>query len=225
MKYKYIIFDLDGTLLDTSEGLIKSINYTLDVMGYPKISDEEKYSFIGPPIKVSLKNKFNLSEEDADFSTNVFRDRYKNYDLYEAKLYDGIIELLELLKFNNIKMSVATYKREDYAISLLEYFKLKKYFEIIRGSDYLSKMTKTDIMDACLIYKNNISKNQILMIGDSESDYISSKKLFIDFLGVTYGFGFKRENINKYKDIILVNSVYEIKKFLNNKKEDKIKCL
>ena len=214
-KYKYIIFDLDGTLLDTSEGLVKSIDYTLDIMGYPQISDEEKYSFIGPPIKDSLKNKFNLSEEDADFSTNVFRDRYKNYNLYEAKLYDGITELLELLKFNNINMSVATYKREDCAISLLEYFKLKKYFGIIKGADYLNKMSKVDIIEACLIYKN-ISKNQTLIIGDSESDYIYSKKISIDFLGVTYGFGFKKENINNYKNITLVDSVYEIETFLNN---------
>ena len=223
IKYKYIIFDLDGTLLDTSEGIIKSINYTLDIMGYPQISEKEKYSFIGPPIKTSLINKFNLSDKDADFATNVFRNRYKDYDLYGAKLYDGIIDLLEFLKFNNINMSVATYKREDYALSLLEYFELKKYFGIIKGADYFNKMTKTDIVEACLIYKN-INKGQTLMIGDSESDYISSKNISINFLGVTYGFGFKKDNINNYKNIDFVNNASEIKTFLNNEREE-IKCL
>lgn len=213
--YKYIIFDLDGTLLDTSEGIIKSINYTLDKMGYHQISEEEKYSFIGPPIKTSLKNKFNLNDEEADFATNIFRDRYKDYDLYNAKLYGGIMELLELLEFNNINMAVATYKREDYASSLLKYFDLKKYFSIVRGADYFNKMTKIDIISACLIYKN-ISKNETLMIGDSESDYMSSRNLSINFLGVTYGFGFKKDDINSYKNIDFVNNAYEIKTFLNN---------
>lgn len=212
-KYKYIIFDLDGTLFDTSEGIIKSINYTLDKMGYPQISEEEKYSFIGPPIKTFLKNKFNLSDEDADFATNIFRDRYKNYDLYNAKLYDGIKELLEALKFNNINTAIATYKREDLALSLVKYFELKNYFNIIKGADYSGKMTKTDIIESCLIYKN-ISRNQTLMIGDSKSDYISSKNLSINFLGVTYGFGFKKDNVSDYKDIMFVNNIHEIKNFL-----------
>lgn len=213
-KYKYIIFDLDGTLFDTSEGIIKSINYTLDKMGYPQISEEEKYSFIGPPIKTSIQNKFNLSDEDADFATNIFRDRYKNYDLYNAKLYDGIKELLELLKFNNINMAVATYKREDLALSLVEHFELKKYFDIIKGADSSNKMTKTDVIASCLIYEN-IKRNQILMIGDSESDYISSQNLSINFLGVTYGFGFKKNNIDDYKNIMFVHNIYEIKKILD----------
>lgn len=213
-KYKYIIFDLDGTLFDTSEGIIKSINYTLDKMGYPQISEEEKYSFIGPPIKTSIQNKFNLSDEDADFATNIFRDRYKNYDLYNAKLYDGIKELLELLKFNNINMAVATYKREDLALSLVEHFELKKYFDIIKGADSFNKMTKTDVIASCLIYEN-IKRNQILMIGDSESDYISSQNLSINFLGVTYGFGFKKNDIDNYKNIMFVNNIYEIKKNLD----------
>lgn len=212
-KYKYVIFDLDGTLLDTSEGIIKSINYTLKELGYPDISDEEKYSFIGPPIKKSLQDKFGLSEDEANIATDIFRNRYKDFDLYFANLYTDIIKLLDLLMDNNINMAVATYKREDYALKLLKYFDLNKYFNIIKGSDFSNKMSKVDIINLCLIY-NDIKNNEILMIGDTYSDYTASEKLFIDFLGVTYGFGFKKENRYEYNNIKLVNSVSEIINFI-----------
>lgn len=212
-NYKYIIFDLDGTLLDTSEGIIKSINYTLKELGYPDIPNEEKYSFIGPPIKKSLQEKFALSENEANLATDIFRNRYKDFDLYFANLYMDIIKLLDLLLDNNIYMAVATYKREDYALKLLKYFNLNKYFSIIKGSDFSNKMSKVDIINSCLIYKN-IKNNEILMIGDTYSDYTASKKLSIDFLGVTYGFGFKIENNNNYHNIKLANSVLEVINFI-----------
>lgn len=88
-------------------------------MGYSELSDEEKYSFISPPIKISLEKKYNLNENDANIATNIFRDRYKNVDLYEAEIYPNVINLLKLLKENKIYTAIATYKREYYAIFIL----------------------------------------------------------------------------------------------------------
>lgn len=88
-------------------------------MGYSELSDEEKYSFISPPIKISLEKKYNLNENDANIATNIFRDRYKNVDLYEEEIYPNVINLLKLLKENKIYTAIATYKREYYAIFIL----------------------------------------------------------------------------------------------------------
>lgn len=207
--YKYIIFDLDGTLLNTSDGIIKSIDNTIKEMGLPDISFEMKKSFIGPPISESLKRIYDISDKKAKVGHDIFRKIYENNYLYNASIYDGIIDLLELLKINDIYMAIATYKKEDHAKKIISHFKLDNYFKIIKGSDKGNNLTKVDIIKNCLIY-SNISNSEILMIGDTESDYKATLKLDIDFLGVTYGFGFKE---NKY-NILLLNNAKEIIEFL-----------
>ncbi len=192
-KYDTILFDLDGTLLDTSKGILKSVDYTISKMGFTDIPLEKKKKFIGPPIQVSFQNTYNLDLKKANMAASVFRERYSTVDLFEAELYDGIIDLLNYLKLHNFKVGVATYKREDYAKRLLEKFKISKYFNCIEGSDFEGKYTKQDIINNCIKkLKNN--KDEILMIGDTENDKIGADKVGIDFLAVAYGFGYNRNN-------------------------------
>lgn len=96
--YKGIIFDLDGTLLDTSEGVLASIRHTIKTMNYRELPLETLLTFIGPPVKRSLMNHYGLTDQEADEATEVFRQQYKNKDLLKAKPYDGILELLKALK-------------------------------------------------------------------------------------------------------------------------------
>lgn len=209
--YKYIIFDLDGTLLNTSDGIIKSINNTIKKLSLPDISFETKKTFIGPPISESLKRIYNISDEKAKLGHSIFREIYENNYLYDASIYDGIIELLEFLNEKKIYMAIATYKKEEHAKKIITRFGLNKYFKIINGSNTENSLTKVNIIQNCFIY-SHINNNEILMIGDTESDYKAAMKLDINFVGVTYGFGFQ-ENKNNIK---LVNSAKEIIKFLKN---------
>lgn len=209
------IFDVDGTLLNGTEGIIKSVEYAISQMGLEIPTKNELISFVGPPIQNSAKQRFNLTDEEAQTFANIFRKKYADGDVLLAFVYDGIYELLDFLKQKNYKMGVATYKREDYAVNLMKHFKFDKYFDSICGADNNNKLTKFDILVNC---KNNLTSNndEIFMIGDSFHDAQAAEKLGVKFIGVTYGFGFKtKQDVNEYPNVLSANTPYEIIEFLN----------
>ena len=187
---KAVLFDLDGTLLDTSEGIIDSVRYTIAQLGYEPLPVETILKFVGPPIQNSLITYLGLTLEDAQKGANIFRDYYKNCALYKASPYPGIMELLIKLKKNGIKIVVATYKREDYAIDILKYFGIAEYCNVIHGADNDNKLTKADIVEMC-INEMNEEKMGVLLIGDTEHDAKGAQNSGIGFIGVTWGFGYK----------------------------------
>lgn len=211
---KAILFDLDGTLLDTSLGIMDSVRYTIAQLGYEPLSDETILKFVGPPIQNSLINNLGLSPEEAQNGANIFRDYYKNFALYKATLYPGIKDLLVELKNRGIKIGVATYKREDYAIDLLKYFGIADYCNIIHGADNENKLTKANIVEMCI---NEIGedKSEILLVGDTEHDAKGAQDSNIGFIAVTWGFGYKpTENKIEYPFVAIVNNTVEIIKYL-----------
>lgn len=212
-KYKHAIFDLDGTLLDTSGGILSSVSYVISINNLRKIEKEELLSFIGPPIQESFKRTYGISDSLAQQYGQAFRDRYKNYDLLIAEPYDGIYALMEKLKENGIIISVATYKREDYALTILEHFGFDKYAMSIHGADNDNQLKKKDIIALCISEINIVDKNKIVYIGDTKSDLNAAEALGIDFIGVNYGFGFK--NVKNY-----ANNPVEILRTMEDKDED-----
>lgn len=203
--YKTVLFDLDGTLMDTSEGLVCSIDDTIDFFNLTPLSMEIKKSFIGPPVIKSFKKTYNLTDEKSIEISNYFREIYKNKYLLKAKVYDGIFELLDLLRENNKKIAIATYKRDDYAKMLLSHFKIDKYCDFIQGADFENRLTKSDIVKICIDELKADTSNTVL-IGDSISDFIGAKENNIDFIGVSYGFGIFDKNLK----VINKNSVNEL---------------
>lgn len=205
-----IIFDVDGTLLDGTEGIIKSVKYTINKLKLPELSDNQLTLFVGPPIQNSAKNIFKLNDNDAQEFADIFRNQYASGDVFSARVYDGIYELLDYLKRNNIKTGVATYKREDYAIALMKHFNFEKYFTSICGADNNNKLSKLNILENC-IANFTLNKKEVIMIGDSLHDAEAAQKAGVEFIGVTYGFGFKTANdVNKYPNLFYANSPIEI---------------
>ena len=190
LPYPILLFDLDGTLLDTSEGIRKSVEETLRIMGLPQLPEEIIRSFVGPPINRSLQVTFNLSEADTIKGTNLFRDLYKTKYLFDAKPYPDLYEVLTDLKQAGYKLGVATYKREDYAIRLLDQFKLTAFFHVIHGCDFESRLSKTDIIRLTLKDMKCSVPKEAALIGDTIHDQRSAEECGISFLAVTYGFGF-----------------------------------
>lgn len=210
---KTVIFDVDGTLLDGTEGILSSVQYMIQKHNLANLLDDTLLTFVGPPIQDSLKRIYNMDDSQAQLCANTFRNKYKNEDVYKAKVYDGIYDLLDLLKTKGCKIGVATYKREDYAINLMKYFCFDKYFNSICGADNENKLKKIDIMKNCIDSLTSDNKNAI-MIGDSWHDAEAAQKLKVDFIGVTYGFGFRtKEDVMKYNSILSANSVSEIINF------------
>lgn len=190
-KYKLVIFDLDGTLLDTKEGILASVRYTIDRFGFPMVPEEKLLSFIGPPIQDSFAQAFDLKGSILQEIATVFRDRYAKKDLYKAKPYEGIYEVFEGLKKRNVQTAIATYKREDYARDVLHYFGFDRYTQNIFGGDHENKLKKKDIIQKCVRFASLSSNREALMVGDCLSDGIGAMQNQMDFIAVTYGYGFR----------------------------------
>lgn len=195
--YKLIIFDLDGTLLDTSEGILSSVKYTITKFKKNELTDAVLKTFVGPPIQTSFLNTYNIDNIEADKMADEFRNHYKNYDLLKAKPYVYISKVLEILKQKGLKLAVATYKRQDYAETIIQYFGFTRYIDVICGSDFEGKLSKTDIIIEAIKKSNVENYKDVLMIGDTIFDANGASNVGIDFLGVTYGFGFKDDQYFK----------------------------
>ncbi len=211
MKYEAVIFDVDGTLLNTREGILSSIGATLDDFGMRPIALEEEKFFIGPPIQRSLMEVYGLTKEEAQKFATAFRERYSKHEfLFRAKVYDGIIDLMKRLKDCGLKNAVATYKREDYAIDIVTHFGLGEHSYVIHGADNFNKLTKSDIIRLC-IEDMGLTPDKCVMVGDSDNDAIGAKGIGCPFVGVTYGFGFeKEEDVREFDHIGIAGKPEEI---------------
>jgi phosphoglycolate phosphatase len=214
-KYKAVIFDIDGTILDTRVGIVEAVKYTIDALQLNMLSEDQLNTFVGPPIQTSFITKYALSETEVQNAAYIFREYYKNISLLKAKPYDGIYDAMNKLKKQGFKIGIATYKRQDYAIKLLEHFRFDCYCESICGADDKNKLTKLDIIKNCLLDLGIRDKAQAVMVGDSEYDAIGAAEAGIDFIGVTWGFGFRTtEDVMRYRNVGCVNSMEVLRKIL-----------
>lgn len=208
MQYQAVFFDLDGTLMDTSEGVLKAIDYIIDTFHLLPLSRDVKRSFIGPPIQQSFQMHYGCTPERASELAAAWRDAYRLYFLLDAVPYNGIYDLLRFLRRKGIKSGVATNKREDYTLQLLEHFSFKPLFDCIVGSDFAGKRSKTDMIRLCMEYTGVTDADKCLMIGDTTSDMTAAREAGIAFLGVSYGFGYTKNSCTP--EILLANSCEEI---------------
>lgn len=207
MKYSHVIWDIDGTLLNTREGVISSVEYTLDYLGYSKENAEKTITF--PKIKDAFIQLYNMNDEQAQLATDLFRDRYKEFDLFKAVPYDGIYDVMKYLQENGVKQAIATNKRQDYATKICVQFDFDEYCHPIYGTDKDGKLTKDKLILACLTCFSEKNQKIIpVMIGDTVGDKDAAEKVGIDFIGVNYGFGF--QNIDGYA--LLPNDLREMLK-------------
>ena len=185
MTQKAILFDLDGTLTDSGEGIINCASLALAHLGLPVPEREAMHVFIGPPLRDTLM-KFGVKPEDVEEATTVFRGRYLTKGKYENKPYPGIRELLEQLRAQGHKLYVAASKPEIQAVDVLEHFDLAKYFDII------ATMDKTrDSKAAVIAYLKNQAGDmaESVMIGDTAFDVTGAAAHGIPTIGVSWGYG------------------------------------
>ena len=211
---KTILFDLDGTLTDSKEGILKSIQYALSCYGIEEDENNLKM-FLGPPAHLAFQEFYGFSEEKAFEITNVFRKRYSEKGIYENSIYDGMKGLLERLSSSGVKLCVATSKPQIYTDKILESFEIRKYFDIVVGSDLEGEFCdKSDII-ARVIELGGYDKSGCIMVGDRKYDIIGAKKNGIKSMAVLYGYGNKEEFVLSGADFIAekVENIYELALF------------
>lgn len=213
--FKVAVFDVDGTLLDTSEGVLSSVTYTIKKHNLPAIDEKTLRTFIGPPIQDSFARVYGIQGNILQELATTFRNQYKDNDLLKAVPYDGIYKVFDALIAEGIKPAIATYKRQDYATIIMNYFGFNKYTDIIYGADHENKLKKRDIIEIALKDCGCFDYSQAVMIGDSDNDAIGAAAIGTKFVGVTYGFGFKsKEDVGKYANIGIAATTDEIIPYL-----------
>lgn len=211
MAYKYVLFDLDGTLTDPKIGITKAAQYALKKFDIHIDNLDDLEKVIGPPLKESFSNFYGLSEMDSNKAIDYFRDYFKSKGIYENIPYSNIEELLTSLKDNDMHLAVATSKPTVFAKQILEHFKLIDFFEVVVGSNLDNTRTdKAEIIEEVLNQLSVIDLSEVIMIGDRKHDLIGARKRSVDSIGVTYGYG-SLEELKEENPKFIVNNVSDIK--------------
>ncbi len=189
-EYNTILFDLDGTLTDSSSGIINSIKYALNELD-ENIPDEATFQkFLGPPLIYSFTNFCGFDDELANRAVKLYRQRYDTYCDIENALYDGICETLDRLRSAGKRLIVATSKPDVYANRIVSHFGLDKYFDAVCGATLdESRNTKTMVIKYALESCNVTDLEHTLMVGDRKHDIEGAAAVGIDSMGVLYGYG------------------------------------
>ncbi len=193
-NYKLIIFDFDGTIVDSSPGIYNTANWSVKQLGLKEETNTNQLrKFIGPPLKDCFKYTYNLDDKYIDEACDIYRKRYFEKGQYDVKVFDGIEDVLLSLKEKGYILAIATMKYREIVFSMLKYLNLAKYFDYIDGTNIEGTKYKAEILNEIILHFNIDKKNSIL-IGDTYHDESAAIESEIDFLAVSYGFGFNEKS-------------------------------
>ncbi len=189
MSYDTIFWDLDGTLTDPEEGITKSIQYALEFFNIHVKDRSELRRFIGPPIRDSFRMFYGFGEKETEEAIRRYRERYTDIGIFENRAYKGIAELLRDLKNAGRSNVLATSKPKVFAERILKKYELIEYFDCLGGSELDgTRNKKEEVIEYLLEQIGDISRDNIIMIGDRKYDVIGAKKFDIMTIGVAYGY-------------------------------------
>ena len=194
--YKYILFDLDGTLTDPKEGICGSVRYALEKCGRKAPGIDELTCFIGPPLKDSFMEFFKMDEEEALKAVGYYRERFNDVGWSENAVYPGILGLLKEAKLKGVHMAIASSKPTVFVERILKYFKIYRYFDVVIGSELNgSRSKKEEVVAEALkqLYEKGSGsieekKAETAMVGDRHFDIEGARSAEVDGIGVSYGY-------------------------------------
>lgn len=190
MKYTTILFDLDGTLTRSEEGITRSALYAAQKMGFTGFTQQQFMAFIGPPLFTSFKNICGMNDEQAEQATVYYRERFSTIGWAENEVYPGIPALLRSLKQNGARIAMATAKPQKFAEKIADKFGFTPFLDALIGPGFSKKdASKADIVAACI---EQLGGN-VVMVGDRCFDVEGGKANGVDTVGVTYGYGTEEE--------------------------------
>jgi phosphoglycolate phosphatase len=193
-----VLFDLDGTLTDAAPGIINCLLYALDSMGVDHPDDDAIRTFLGPPLAVTFREHFGMSDAEIDVAIAKYRERYHDIGLFENDVYAGIPELLTALNATDLTLAVATSKPTYSATRILEHFALAEHFAFIGGSDLEGvRHDKAAVIAHTLEELEGMGiarpAAEVVMIGDREHDVHGARVHGNDTIGVLWGYGSRAE--------------------------------
>lgn len=210
LKYNTVLFDLDGTLTDSGEGIMNSVAYALESYGIKVENKDDLRCFVGPPLYDSFEKHYGFSKDEAVKAVAKYREYFATKGIFENKIFPKTRWLLEELKKSGCRLVIATSKPEVYALKILEYFDIKKYFDVVVGPLLSGELIKKeDVIKECLKRLGNETSENCIMIGDREHDIKGAKFNDMASIGVLFGYG-DREELEGAKADYIVNDFSEI---------------
>lgn len=214
-RYSVVLFDFDGTVVDTGEGILRSLQYSFAEMGRDVPSMEELKKFIGPPVYYSYTHFYGVSEAEVGAYIKKYRERYKENGIYESVLYSGMKELLTELKSRGVKLGIASSKPEHLIYSVSDYLGITELFDVIVGVkvDDSNHSSKTGLILEAMKKLAFEDKNDVLMVGDRCFDIDGATGAGVASCGVLWGYG-NYEEFCEHKATFIIKEPKELLKLI-----------
>jgi len=212
-NYKSVIFDLDGTLTDSKEGIIDSLDFSLKHFG---VDLERKVlgRYIGEPLYKIYRDVLKTDDkEKIDLAIRLYRENFEIEGMFKNRVYDGVESLLSELKLSGKDIFLATIKPTKFATQILKHFSLIEYFKYVLGTEMDGKNSSKEELIGLIIEKFKLKKDEVIMVGDRKSDYDGAKYNGIDSIIVSYGYIEENEKM-LIEPTFFVNGIFELKKIL-----------
>lgn len=214
---QYLLFDLDGTLTDPKLGITTCVQYALAHFGIDEPDLDKLEPFIGPPLKDSFMEFYQMDETQAQAAVDKYRERFRDTGIFENKVYAGIPKMLQTLNAKGLHLAVASSKPTVFVERILEHFDIAKYFKVVVGSELDgTRVEKDQVVEEALrqlFGGKPVEKEKVYMIGDRRFDVEGARAQGVESVGVTYGYG-SMEELKEAKADYIVRSVEELRKFL-----------
>ncbi len=190
-----VLIDLDGTLVDSGDGIRKSARTALKHYGITDQTDEELNRFIGPPLVAAFEELYGFEHRKAVEAMRIYREYYARQGIFEAEVYPGVPQMLKRLKDAGMTLALATSKPEHYARQVTDHYNLTQYFDLVSGAlDDERRSVKKDVIEHIIAVFNLKDRDKIIMMGDKKQDIIGAKACGLKSLGILYGYGVREEH-------------------------------
>lgn len=216
-SYEYIFWDLDGTVLNTYEGIYRGLAYALGFFGIRETDPAVIRSFIGPPLRDILPKVYGFSMEQTEVCVDKYREFYLDGGMYLSEPYPDIPALLEMFHQAGARQAVTSSKPEIMCKKILARLKLDQKFELIAGASLDGKRdTKEEVLEDAMKRLSITDRSKVVLIGDTKYDAEGAQAADIDCIGITWGFG-KREEMLPFDPVAVLDSAEEVKGILLKK--------
>tara|TARA_Y100000739_G_C20554524_1_gene439921 strand:+ start:273 stop:917 length:645 start_codon:yes stop_codon:yes gene_type:complete len=208
MKNHFVLFDLDGTLTDSSKGIVNSILYALDKMGVKEEDSGRLRSYVGPSLNETFRNNYFSNDKDCQQAIKLYREYYAKKGIFENTLYKDILQVLKTITDSGGVIALATAKPSYFAKIIINHFGINNYFNSIVGSHLRGTRTdKNDIIFEVLDQLGFPDSKDVYMVGDRKYDVLGGKSHGLKTIGVEYGYGTDGELLKASPDFIIQSPI------------------
>lgn len=209
-KYDIALFDLDGTLSESGEGILYCVRKIFTETGRPIPDEKTLGTFIGPPMYDSLR-RCGFSHEDAEAGVEIYKRNFLERGIYKNRVYDGMKETLAAIRSEGVKTAVATTKYEPFAVKIIDMLGLTEYFDFVGGATAgEERRTKAGVIRYVLENLSADKSSRVVMVGDTKYDAEGAALCGVDYIGCEYGYGTREEMLEFCKNTVFVTSPSEI---------------